>query len=378
VLRVANERELSVIPRGGGTKIGWGNAPRSADVVLSTERLNRLLEHAHGDMTATVEAGMTVGALQRALAEQGQMLALDPAWPEHATIGGVIAADASGPLRARYGTMRDLLIGIGVVLPDGTIAHGGGKVVKNVAGYDLMKLFTGSLGTLGLITTATVRLHPRPAATTALSIEPCTAQDANAFMLELSALPLTPTGVQIVATGEGYKLCVRLAGVEASVAAQSAKVIERAAEINMVARPLDDAEAQTAWREHETIYAGAGNAVVARWSVLPAAVAAALELFEEIGQRLRLGQRVVAQATGTGLVRFEGANEQALLAALGAARSRIGALGGNFVVHLLPVESKERLDVWGPAGSTLALMRRVKAQFDPRGIMNPGRYVGRI
>jgi glycolate oxidase FAD binding subunit len=168
-LKIATGAGLQVIPRGGATKMDWGNPPRSGELMLSTRRLNRVVEHAWGDMTATVEAGCTLQQLQQTLAEHGQRLALDPLWPEQATIGGILATNDSGPLRIRFGSLRDLIIGITLALPDGTLAKSGGKVVKNVAGYDLPKLATGSLGTLGIITQAIFRLHPVPRESRTLS-----------------------------------------------------------------------------------------------------------------------------------------------------------------------------------------------------------------
>src|SRR5512146_1832754 len=162
VLAVASGNGLAVAPRGGGSKLAWGNPPRSLDLVLSTRRMAHVVEHAWGDMTATVEAGCTVAEFQRVLAEHGQRLALDPLWPETATIGGMLATNDSGSLRVRFGSLRDLVIGVTLALADGTLATSGGKVVKNVAGYDLPKLATGSLGTLGVITRAIFRLYPVP------------------------------------------------------------------------------------------------------------------------------------------------------------------------------------------------------------------------
>src|ERR1019366_4286120 len=159
VLKTASGAGLQVIPRGGATKMAWGNPPRGGDLIISTRRLSRIVEHAWGDMTATVEAGCTLQQLQQTLAEHGQRLALDPLWPGKATIGGILATNDSGALRIRFGSLRDLIIGITLVLADGTLAKSGGKVVKNVAGYDLPKLATGSLGTLGIITQAIFRLH---------------------------------------------------------------------------------------------------------------------------------------------------------------------------------------------------------------------------
>ena len=154
VFACASEAGVGVTPRGGGTKLEWGNPPPRAGIILSTQRLNRVLEHAWADLTVVVEAGCTMQALQDALAQHGQRLAIDVLWPERATVGGVLSTNDSGVLRLRYGALRDLIIGVTLALPDGTLASSGGKVVKNVAGYDLPKLSTGALGTLGVITRA--------------------------------------------------------------------------------------------------------------------------------------------------------------------------------------------------------------------------------
>jgi len=161
-LHCADAAGLSVVPRGGGTKTSWGNPPIRADLILSMARLNRVIEHAWADLTVSVEAGCTFQQLQNALAQHGQRIAVDPLWPERATIGGILSTNDSGTLRIRYGGLRDLIIGMTIALPDGTLASSGGKVVKNVAGYDLPKLATGALGTLGVITRAVFRLHPLP------------------------------------------------------------------------------------------------------------------------------------------------------------------------------------------------------------------------
>src|SRR5580692_6114339 len=162
VLRLATGAGLAVIPRGGGTKISWGNPPARADIILSTSRLDKMIEHAWADLTVSVEAGCTILKLQSALARHGQRLALDPLWPAQATIGGILSTNDSGSLRLRFGALRDLIIGVTLALPDGTLASSGGKVVKNVAGYDLPKLVTGAYGTLAVITRAFFRLHPLP------------------------------------------------------------------------------------------------------------------------------------------------------------------------------------------------------------------------
>ena len=185
VLRYCNSAGLTIIPRGGGTQLGLGNRPSRADFILSLERLNRVIEHAWGDMTVTVEAGCTIDKLQGVLREHGQQLAADPMQPERATVGGVLATAESGTLRIRYGAIRDLVLGVEMALPDGSVIKAGGKVVKNVAGYDLTKLAIGSLGTLGVITRAVFRLHPVPVATASYVATLPTASEASKLVLAI-------------------------------------------------------------------------------------------------------------------------------------------------------------------------------------------------
>src|SRR5213083_506676 len=197
ILRLSNEAGLAVIPRGNGTKFGWGNPPARADLVLSTARLNEIIEHAWADLTVTVEAGCTIQRLQETLAEHGQRLALDPLWPEKATIGGVLSANDSGALRLRFGALRDLIIGATIALADGTLASSGGKVVKNVAGYDLPKLVTGALGTLGVITRAVFRLHPLPKDMRTLSCVAGNLDDAQRLLLAIQDSQLAHSALQL-------------------------------------------------------------------------------------------------------------------------------------------------------------------------------------
>src|SRR6202521_3634698 len=196
ILRLSNEAGIAVIPRGGGTKLSWGNSPACADLILSTARLNKIIEHAWSDLTVTVEAGCTIQTLQETLAHHGQRLALDPLWPERATVGGVLSTNDSGALRLRFGALRDLIIGVTLALPDGTLASSGGKVVKNVAGYDLPKLVTGAFGTLGVITRAVFRLHPLPLNSHSFSISSVNAEETQKFVLAVQDSKLAHTYLQ--------------------------------------------------------------------------------------------------------------------------------------------------------------------------------------
>jgi glycolate oxidase FAD binding subunit len=372
-LKTATEAGLHVIPRGGASKMEWGNPPRAADLVMSTRRLNRIVEHAWADMTVTVEAGCTVQQLQQTLAAHGQRLALDPLWLDTATVGGILATNDSGPLRIRYGSLRDLLIGITLALPDGTLAKSGGKVVKNVAGYDLPKLAIGSLGTLGVITQATFRLHPLPRVTRTLCFR---AQDYRAMSDVLSAVldsTLVPTGLQVRAADSGPpEIDVRFEGTAAGCEQQLAQTLRLAAGAEQVEPSTD------VWNTRVGLWNGNEPSLVAKFSLLSASIGVFFDLLKATSQKLHLSWRAVAQAVGVGLLRLEGPSCSALLAAVQDLRQNLQQSGGSLVILRCPAEIKSQTDVWGSAGDALQLMQNVKAQFDPTGTLNPGRFIGGI
>jgi glycolate oxidase FAD binding subunit len=322
-------------------------------------------------MTVTVEAGCTVTALQQALARHGQRLALDPLWPEKATVGGVLASNDSGPLRAAFGSLRDLVLGVTVALPDGTLARSGGKVVKNVAGYDLPKLMTGALGTLGVITHATFRLHPLPRATRSLMFAAPSPQDANRFTLALQDSTLPLTGLQVVAGRDAAcQVTVRVEGSPAAVDASAQRVASIAAGCGATLM----GEAADTWTQRERLWEGQ---TVSKVTFLPS----------RIGELCRAVERVVpadaawglvAQAVGTGLLAVSLSHDAAAADTLTSLRRDAAALGGSLVVLRCSLEVRRQIDVWGEAADALPLMRRIKQQFDPTGVLNPGRFVGGI
>ncbi len=369
-LRWAHAAGVKVSPRGGGTKLGWGNPPAACDLVLSTARLNRVLEYAWADMTVIVEAGCRVADLQKTLAEHGQRLALDPLWPERATIGGILSTNDSGTLRARYGSLRDLIIGITVALPDGTLAKSGGKVVKNVAGYDLAKLFTGALGTLGVIVQAIFRLHPLPRESRSLSFSG-TPESLNQLLLAIQASKLTFTGLQLRAAPGSAHLDVRFDGTAAGIQAQVKQVQQIAGSM-----AASDAPAN-AWTSHQAIWDGATPALLTKFSVLPAQFAAVSALVERSAGAQSLAWKIVVQSVGAGYARLEG-NEQGLRRALPTLRDELAKMGGTLVALACPAAVKRGLDAWGPASDAQPLMVRVKQRFDPDGTLNPGRFLGGI
>ncbi len=356
---------LAVRIRGGGTKLGWGNAVAQAPVEVCTAGLNRIIEHNVGDLTAVVQAGVPLAHLHRALAAEGQMLALDPPLGidcEDATIGGVIATADSGPLRHRYGGGRDLVLGVTVALSDGTIARAGGKVIKNVAGYDLGKLFTGSFGTLGLILSVCVRLHPLPTITATASGASDDPEALSAAARALAAAPLELEMLDVAWRGGRGNLLARAAGVEAVRRAVRVGEMMRGAGLEHV-ELVEDGE--PLWARQRAGQRSHTNAIL-RIAVWPQELSTVLRAVDEGG-----GTLVGRAALGTSYVEIDPDGVSALCATLPPSAIT--------VLLDLPEALKESVDPWGAdAGPALELMRRVKRRFDPAGTCNPGLFVGGI
>jgi glycolate oxidase FAD binding subunit len=373
ILRLSNEAGLAVIPRGGGTKLGWGNAPVRADLILSTARLTEIIEHAWADLTVTVEAGCTVQRLQETLADHGQRLALDPLWPEKATIGGVLSANDSGALRLRFGALRDLIIGATIALPDGTLASSGGKVVKNVAGYDLPKLVTGALGTLGIITRAVFRLHPLPRNTRAFSVSAADAEAAQRFVLAAQDSKLAHTFLQSHFSDDTPPASeILFEGTEAGLAAQEAQ-------LRSLSAPAGVSETSTStWTAREELWdlSEPQDTAMAKISTLPANLARTMKLVEHVANTKQVQWRALVYATGIGWLRCEG-KPGALHGALQSLREELENQGGSVVAFHRP-EKMAAFDAWGSAGDALPLMKAVKQQLDSKNTLNPGRFVGGI
>ena len=385
VLAAAAADGLAVAFAGGGSKLGLGNPPERVDLEVQTSGLGQVLEHAAGDLVVRAQAGVPLADLQAALAPAGQWLALDPPEPR-ATVGGVVAANASGPRRLRYGTVRDLIIGITVVLADGTVAHAGGKVVKNVAGYDLAKLFCGSLGTLGMVAEAIFRLHPLPAATAVVTVQLESPTEAGRAVQRLRRSALEPSAAELVVGELGWpgRLTVVFEGIQPGVEAQAAAAVELLGQVGeaVVAGPgqTEAAVSQLGAMPFE-------KAEFALKATFPPAELAGV-LDDLVGGRLHFGGPVTAHAATGVLWMASGLREGDLPAdspafptvvrAITEARERLAARGGSLVVVKASPELKRAVDVWGPATDAIGLMRRVKERFDPDRRMSPGRFVGGI
>ena len=343
---------------GGGTELSLGAPPDQIDAVVRTRGLGRIVEYQPADMVMVVEAGATLAEMQQAAGEHRQRLALDPPWPDRATIGGIVAASSFGPRRARYGAVRDLIIGVQMIRADGTLARGGGKVVKNVAGFDLPKLACGSLGTLGLVASATFRLHPLPEASEIAVVGGLSAGDVVALVSRVRAAQLEPTALLALRDASGYALVLCFEGFGKGVQQQVARLRQLA----NVTRGEEGA-----WARHDAIRTG---------GPLRVKVAALPTQFPDVEKALLpLGLDLVWYPT-LGLGFASGAAGEQTASLIGDARADLVRRGGSLVVHGAPAGL--RVDTWGPPPPALFLMQRLKDNFDPDHRLNPGRFVGGI
>jgi len=320
----------------------------------------------------SAEAGCTIQKLQNTLAEYGQQIALDPLWPERATVGGVLSTNDSGTLRIRYGALRDLIIGVTIALPDGTLASSGGKVVKNVAGYDLPKLTVGSLGTLGVITRANFRLHPLPRNVRSFTFAARDLDDANRVMLAVQDSGLAHTGLQARFTaGAAPAVDVRFAGTEAGVAAQEETLRK------LAAPAIETTAGDTVWQAQQELWSSPDSAAIAKFSVLPASVAKVCDRIHQLAESAGSRWSVVVQGTGLGWLRIEASSAPALHQVLHTLRPELELARGSLVVLHRPA-AMPAIDAWGRSGDAFQVMLSLKKQFDPRGTLNPGRFIGGI
>jgi glycolate oxidase FAD binding subunit len=377
LMKLASEEGLTAAPRGSGTKMDLGNPPRDLDLIVSIARMNEIIEHTPGDQVVRVQAGLKLQDLQERLAGADQMLGIDP--PETragATVGGIVAANSSGPRRYSYGTVRDLIIGITVVLPDGTIAKAGGKVVKNVAGYDLSKLFTGSLGTLGIIATCNFRLHPKPEASRTVAVELGDPLSAGQAAQAIVHAQLVPSALELHWSEEQKLLSLLIEGIPPGVEAQTETASYLLKGFGEV-RTLSDEEVEDLGPLDPP---GVGDEEVAiQVSAPPADLTGVLDSVLGATERRGVTPRITGHAgVGTTYVALSGGDEEARVQVVEELREIWVRRGGSVVVRKAPPSTKSRLEAWGPVGDYLGLLRRVKDKFDPGGNLNPGRFVGGI
>jgi glycolate oxidase FAD binding subunit len=391
IVALTHQYDLKLMARGGGSHMNLGGLPEQIDVLLKTNKLTRLLEHEAPDLTCHVEAGITLADLQAQLAKQGQRLALDSPDAAQTTIGGILATNASGPKRLRYGTARDLVIGLHVIQANGEIARSGGRVVKNVAGYDLNKLYIGSLGTLGLIVRANFKLHPIPAHERTLLLTYPNAEEAMRTTIAIMGSQLSPGAVELIDAGaahdmtdffgqnlpgNGYTLAVNFEGGQTTINRQIDELRLLARKYSaLLVNDLEGDAQDSFWqaiREHMQ------GTLTCKAAILVSQVAPYLQRVEQICRRHDLEASIIAHAAN-GILYIElrpGDAEQRLVEAITALRLYAQEARGSLVVERCPVDLKRRIDIWGEPGTNFGMMQRLKQQFDPKATFTKGRFLG--
>ena len=366
----------SMLVRGGGTQLDWGGRVDPVDLVVDTGGLRDLLTYNPADLTASIGAGTPLAAFQARLASDRLLLALDPDVGEAATIGGLLATGDSGPARLRYGSLREQVIGVTLVLADGTVARSGGHVIKNVAGYDLAKLMHGSLGAFAIVAEIVVRLAPRPAASLTVAVG---TDIAAATRITVAAMtgPVEPVAVEWISASEASTgtLLVRLEGGSGAVHTEAGRVADLARQVGRESRVLDGVEAVEAWSARTSaVRGGAGDSSI-RVAVLPADLGSVTDAVDRAAADAGvLASSVAALGLGTMSVLVRGGTPAGHAQVLAAARDAALGRGGTALVRSRPTEVDDHLDPLGPPPASLALLRSVKHQFDPDGRLSPGRF----
>ncbi len=399
LLRLAHAEQLTVSAGGSLTKQHLGGIPRPIDLMVSLERLNRITDYQPNDLTLSVETGIRMADLTATLRKKGQMLPLDPPFGAQATVGGVIATNGSGPNRLAYGSARDMVLGVHFVTGDGTLAKSGGKVVKNVAGYDVAKLLIGSLGSLGIVTDVTFKTFPvPPARATFLAGFPDLGQVLRAAhrilhspfaaealdLLDREAWNLLPVRPEL---SSAFVLAVRTAGPEPVVERMGQEIptlLHAAGSLEIM--PLAGQEESDLWtgiQEFTPLFLGAqDNGVVVKSSVVITRMEDVLAAARRIASESKLASATLTRA-GTGIVYSylwtqADASDAALASSCESLVRQTEQLGGRAIVEWAPMNVKEKINIWGSLRDDFALMQLLKSQFDPHGILNPGRFYGGI
>lgn len=411
IIRWASSEQVSLLPRGGGTRSGLGNVPRKADVVLDLGAFNRLLDYQPADMTATVEAGVTLSSLQEQLSSGGEFVPMESAVADRSTVGGILSVGAGGPLSHTYGLPREWLIGIGVMTTQGVSTKAGGKVVKNVTGYDLDKLYTGSLGTLGVIVEASFKLLPRdPQSGTLMASFPSLAASiaVGKKLLHSSAAPL---GFHAVTSGVSRRLqdSVQAASQDLGLNDEETALSFSffAGRAQATRRRLDESAALLLAEGAIAVQRIEGNSAkgMLRWITdVPAEIGRESTLVIKLSVQSKSVARTSAECSdillfgegpdqmadpGFGTVRLQwpesqdGPNrgagiDQSILETVKKIRQIAHQYGGSAVVEHCPLSTKRQMDVWGDLPDSLEIMQAIKKRFDPGETLNPGRFLGGI
>jgi glycolate oxidase FAD binding subunit len=405
VVAYASQEHLAIVPRGNGTKMEMGGIPKKMDIVLSTRRLNRITDRDCENLTLSAESGLTLGEVQQGLAKvgKGYFLPLDPPFTDKATLGGIVATNSSGPKRLLYGSARDMIIGAKAVFPNGDIVVSGGKTVKNVSGYDLCKLLIGSYGTLGILCEMTFKLLPLPEKEATLGLSFAVLEGADGFVRELRSSQLIPSSIEILnglavqkmrdsismPPNGNYLVAVGLDGVAESIDRQVSEMSEMGKKHGTLeAVTLDAEKHQAFWVALRDFSLGLtdedSNVISMKSNFLISKCGEVLGSYEKIAQGLGIHCAFLSHA-GNGILythvlpgkgfRSKADSFVELIKELMAEAVKYG---GGLVVESSPLSIKKKVDIWGPSRSDYPVVRRLKEQIDPAGILNMGRFVGGI
>jgi len=395
VLLYANAEKLSVVPRGNGTMMAAGGIPKNMDIVLSLLRLNRITDYDVANLSLSVEAGMTLAEVQKKLANggKGNFLPLDPPHSGKATIGGIIATNASGPKRYLYGTARDLLLGVKAVSPEGDLIAFGGKTMKNVSGYDMTKLLIGTGGGLGIITAITTKLLPLPEASATLLASFDSLAVTGPFIRKIIHSVLLPSAVELIdgkaaeRLGEKskYLLAFSLEGVEEAVQRQITEISGSAKKDGATTvKVLKGAEDENFWirvRDFaDDVAKGFASPIILKSNFVISKHSEILGSYEKLVQAAGISAAFIVHA-GNGILYtyiLEKAGKSGVVELIGKFTAEAVKFEGNLVVESCPREIKEKINVWGQQRNDQIIMRRLKEKMDPQGVLNPGRFVGGI
>ncbi len=394
-ITIANDQHLRILPVGSGTKLDWGGLVSRADVVVSTAKLDQIVEHCVGDLTVTVEAGVNYQQLQAILAKEGQFLAIDPAYADVATVGGIVATGSAGSLRHRYNGVRDMCLGIEFVRSDGQVVKAGGRVVKNVAGYDLMKLLTASYGTLGVISSLTFRLYPLPEYTQVVVL---TGEDAAIAQAQkiISASVLTPvtfdllsrSAIAALGYGDRTGLALQFANLKSSVIDQGDRLYQIAKTLGLQIQIIGAAEVDDFWQrlnqvfwqpKRRQILSQENHDVVCKFGLLPTSAISMIQQCQQIWTEQEHHLQIHL-GSGLGILRLENIPDLAIASAqIEQVREITQASSGFLTILEAPHRLKFHQNVWGDrqnhgVNSGVDLMQKIRQQFDPQGLLSPDRY----
>ena len=377
IVKLAKEQQWRILICGNGSKLGWGNRGKNIQLVVSLQKCDRLIEHAIGDLTVTVEAGMKLADLQAKLRSQNQFLPLDPSYPDTATLGGIVATADAGSWRQRYGGVRDLLLGLSFVRADGAVAKAGGRVVKNVAGYDLMKLFTGAYGTLGIISQLTFRTYPLVSTSSTMlltgqasKLAQATQIIRNSGLTPIALDLLSPAVVEQLGVKGNIGLVMRWETIAESIAQQQEQVVAIAQKLDLKIDSYQDLAANELWHRCATLTTipSSAAAVTCKFGIIATSAVNFLQLKQVIEADITARIHV---SKGVGTLQLAEANEQAI----DQIRSYCQQHSGFLTILDAPSWLKQKLDVWGYTGNALKTMQTIKNQFDPQNILNSDRFL---